>query len=235
MGLPPLGWQRPRLRLLDEELHLDPEIEAQIRVLQAEIQRGRFQRILLRPDFSQFSQSHLSWMLRQPLPAPRPPLVPAGAGPSTPRPAQIGDLGRAVWAVPALRQAVTQLGEEATRDLRRGWSQAGAGERAAIVSTGLLITGGALAGALANDQSRLDLLTFVDGRNIPVPGVDGLSFRLTRRGSSLSGGGVTAPLGVPGLSLRGNFTAGEGDRWLRNAQYDVFLSFDLMQYLRSRR
>jgi hypothetical protein len=235
MGASPFGWQRPRFRLLDEELHLDPEIEAQIRALQAEIEGGRFQRILLRPDFAQFSQSHLSWMLRQPAPAPRPPLVPAGQGPATPRPAQMADLGKAVWAVPALRQAVTQLGEEATRDFRRGWNRAGTGERTAIVTTGLLITGGALAGALANDQSRVDLLTFVDGKNIPVPGVDGLSFRVTRRGSGVSGGGVTAPLGVPGLSLRGNFNAGEGDRWLRGAQYDVFLAFDVMQYLRSRR
>jgi hypothetical protein len=205
-----------------------------MRALQIELGNGRFRRRILQPNFSQFSQSHLDWMLRQPPPAARPPLVPAGAGPSKPKPAELGDLGRAVWAVPALRQAATRLGDNATRDFRRGWGQAGAGERAAIVTTGVLISGGALAGALTNPDSRLSLLTFVDGKNIPVPGVDGLSFRLTRRGSGVSGGGVTAPLGVPGLSARANFNAGEGGRWLRDAQYDVFLSFDVMKYVRSR-
>ena len=234
MGGSGFGFQRSRFRLLEEDLRLDPEIEARIRALQIELGNGGFRRRLLRPNFTQFSQSHLDWMLRQPLPAPQPPLVPAGRGPATPRPAELADLGRAVWAVPALRQAVTQLGDNVTRDFRRGWDQANAGERAAIVTTGLLISGGALAGALSNPDARTELLTFANGRNIPVPGVDGLSFRLRRRGSGVSGGGVTAPLGLPGLSMRANFNAGEGSRWLRDAQYDVFLSFDVMRYLRSR-
>ena len=228
------GWQRPPLRLLDEELHLDPKIEAQIRVLQMQQERERLQRLLLQPEFWRFSQWHLNWMLRQPLPKPSPPVVPRGKGPVTPKPAELGDLAKAVWAVPAIRRGVTQLGDSVTHDFRLGWSRAGAGEKAAIISTGLVLSGGALLGALANPDSRLQLLTFADGKNIPVPGVDGLSFKLKRRDSSISGGGVAFPLGVPGLSGRANFNAGQGSRWLRDAQYDFFLSFDVMEFLRKR-
>lgn len=227
------GWQRPKLRLLDQELKLDPQIEAQIRALQLEINDVR--RKLIQPDFSRFSTSHLDWLLRQPLPKPHPPLVPAGKGPDKPKPGEIGDLGRAIWAVPSVKQAATQLGDSITHDFRRGWGKAGAGEKAAIISTGLLITGGALTGALLHTQSRTDLLTFIDGKKVPVPGVDGLSFKLTRRGSSVSGGGFAAPLFVPGLSVSGNFNAGQGGRWFRDAQYDMMLQFDVMEFIRSRK
>jgi hypothetical protein len=235
MGTPSFGYQRPKLRLMDTELHLDPDIEAQIRVLQMEIASGRVRQLLLKPDFSQFAQSHLNWVLRQPPPTPRKPLVPAGAGPSTPKPAELGDLGKAVWGVPAVKQGVTRLGDSLTRDFRLGWGRAGAGEKAAIISTGVVIAGGSLAGALLNPDSRLQLLTFADGKNIPIPGVDGLSFRLMRRGSGVSGLGVTAPLGLPGLSIKGNFNAGEGTRWIKDSKYDVFLTWDVMEFLRRRR
>jgi hypothetical protein len=220
---------------LDQELKLDPEIEARIRVIQMEIAEGRLRSRLLQPNFSQFTFSHLDWLLRQPPPKPRPPLFKAGAGPAKPKPAELGDLGRAIWAVPAVKQGVTRLGESVTHDFRLGWGKAGAGEKAAIISTGLVITGGALTGALLHTQSRIDLLTFIDGKTVPVPGVDGLSFKLTRRGSYVSGGGITAPLFLPGLSFKGNFNAGEGRRWLRDAQYDMMLQFDVMEFIRSRR
>jgi hypothetical protein len=235
MGSPSFGYQKPRLRLMDTELHLDPAIEAQIRVLQMELESKRLRNLLLKPNFLLFAQSHLDWMLKQPPPKPRPPLFKPGAGPSTPKPAELGDLGKAVWAIPAVRQGVTRLGENLTYDFRLGWGRAGLGEKAAIITTGLVISGGALAGALLNPDSRLQLLTFADGKNVPVPGVDGLSFRIIRRGSGVSGLGVNAPLGLPGLSVRGSFNAGQGRQWIRNSQYDVFLTFDVMEFLRNRK
>jgi hypothetical protein len=233
MGTSGFGWQRPKLKLLDGELTLDPKIEAQIRALQWEIDNGGVHKRLLQPNFAQFTQSHLDWVLRQPLPKPKPPLVPAGKGPATPKPAEFADLGKAIWAVPAFKLAVTRLGDNLTNDFRRGWRQSGAGEKTAIITTGVLIAGGALAGALINPDSRLQLLTFADGKSIPVPGVDGLSFKLARRGSSISGGSVTLPLGVAGLGATGNFQAGEGARWLRNSQYDVMVTLDVMKLARS--
>ena len=228
------GWQRPPLRLLDTELKLDPKIEAQIRALNLEILGGELRRKLLWPDFSMFRHSHLDWLLRQPLPKPRPPLVPAGKGPSTPRPAELGDLGKAIWGVPAVKQAANQLGDAVTHDFRLGWGRASGWEKAGIITTGLLISGGALTGALVHTPSRIELLTFIDGKKIPVPGVDGLSFSLKRRGSGVPGGGATIPLFVPGLGVSGNFNAGEGARWLRGAQYDFMFQFDVAEFIRSR-
>ena len=63
------------------------------------------------------------------------------------------------------------------------------------------------------------------GRDLSVPGVDGLSFKILDRG-----GAVTAPLGVPGLS-------GSARLQLPNSEapsYAATITFDVMEFIKSR-
>ena len=63
------------------------------------------------------------------------------------------------------------------------------------------------------------------GRDLSVPGVDGLSFKILDRG-----GAVTAPLGVPGLS-------GSARLQLPNSEapsYEATITFAAMEFIKSR-
>ena len=63
------------------------------------------------------------------------------------------------------------------------------------------------------------------GRDLSVPGVDGLSFKILDRG-----GAIAAPLGVPGLS-------GAARLQLPNsaaASYAATITFDVMEFIKSR-
>ncbi len=78
-------------------------------------------------------------------------------------------------AVPTVDRALTNLRTQATDRLSSDWRGLSGGGKAALVTSLVTIGGGALAGALANPESRDFLLRQLDGRDLPVPGVEGLS------------------------------------------------------------
>jgi len=229
-------WNRfqrgPRFRLGEPgefQLRLDPSIEAELRRLELEIGTGRFRQLCLSPDWSRFYQSDLDRLLTAPPPSPRPPLVPRGAGPSTPRRAELGDLMAAVWAIPTVQQAANRVSEEASRQLQRGWRGLSLGERTLLISHGALIAGGAVAGVLSNRETRQAAFGLVENRDVSVPGVDGLSFRISRYGA-----GLNSPLPfVPGLSVRGHFSVNDPSTPHR-VDYQGMVNFDVAEFLRSR-
>ncbi|MDJ0656363.1 MAG: hypothetical protein QNJ40_19545 [Xanthomonadales bacterium] len=160
------------------QLRLDPEIEAEIRRLGAAPPSPRLRSLFLNPNWAGFQQSNLDWMLRQP-PAPgAPPAVPRGAGPATPRAANVGDLARAVWNLPAVQGAAGRVLDDVGAAARRGWNTASPGQRALFITHSVVLSGGAIAGILSHDQTRTGVLDFLSGKNIPVPGVDGLTLQL---------------------------------------------------------
>ena len=122
------------------------------------------------------------------IPAPTP-LVPPGAGPETPRAATPGDLLKAVMAVPVLDDAVQRLSTDARDRVSRDWGRLGTGERAIFVSTAVLIGAGALAGVASDPESRRFALDQLNGRVLPVPGIDGFHVEL-----NTAGGGVMVGL-----------------------------------------
>ena len=167
------------------ELRLDPEIQAQI---WASRQVG----LLLAPDTIRTSLFNLDldsivdaptppWLTPSPQTEERP-LVPRGAGPSTPRAASTGDVLRAVTRIPAVDSALTTLRTRATDQLRRDWRRLSTGEKAVVITQTALIGGSALAGALSNQESRDFTLGLIQNRDIPVPGVPGLSFQFNATG-----------------------------------------------------
>jgi hypothetical protein len=178
-------WEEPRESRF--QLHLDPEIEAELALM-----RMRYiQRILnpanVRNSLRGLDPSILGTgippnIFNLPSPPPPAPLVPAGAGPATPRAATTGDILRAVMAIPAVDTALTNLRTQAMQRVRSDWRRLSTGERVLLVSQGVLIGGAALGGALSNEQSRNFLLNQLQGRNLPVPLVPGLSFQFNLTG-----------------------------------------------------
>ncbi len=101
MGDYQLTWPGPRRPSLlgAYHLHLDPQIEAEIRAIEARQNFERLREVWLRPDWWRLDQilpPQPQWLRMRPA-APSPPLVPRGAGPDTPRPGEISDLMKAIW------------------------------------------------------------------------------------------------------------------------------------------
>jgi hypothetical protein len=220
------GWRPRRPSLGDYTLHLDPQIEAEIRALtMGPPTSPALRTLILSPPWHLFDQSHLDRILATPPPAnPAAPLVPRGAGPSTPRPGEVGDVLRALWAVPSIQRAANDAMGRITLDLRRGWNDATPAERGLAIGWGV-VTAATLAPLLGNSDTRMGILRFLEGKDIPVPGVDPLSLRIGPRG----GGATITNFPIRGLSVSGDVQSGEtGPSW--NAR----VMFDVAEYLRRR-
>ena len=170
-------------------LHLDPEIQAQIRAI--EITRNLLDPTALRTAL-------LGIELTTPSTSPNPfaapslptpgPLVPRGAGPETSRSAEAGDFLGGLMAVPAIDTAVTRLQTLALDQVRSDYRRLSTGERIAAITAGVLIGGAALAGVGSSPEARRLALDQLNGRVIPVPGLSGLSVELnTQRGGVMVG------------------------------------------------
>jgi hypothetical protein len=172
-----------------EQLHIDPEIEAQANAYRA---RMELERILHPPDvLGALRQLPLTleppsdpYMLRTP-PTQDEPLVPRGAGPETPREGTGGDVAGAVAAVPAVQRALTRLQTRALSQVRRDWDRLSTGDRVVLITTSALIAGGALAGIASDPGARSFMLDQLNGRELGVPGVDGLSVTFNTRPDNL--------------------------------------------------
>ncbi len=174
------GLGGPTLRL-----QLDPAIEAQIqasRYLDAALAPERIRNGLLQLDLSLvLAAPRPAWLTAPTLPAPAP-VVPRGEGPSTPRAASPGDVLRAVTRIPAVDSALTTLRTSASDRVRRDWSLLSTGERALVITQTAVIGGGALAAVLSSPEGRGFALELVQNRDLPVPGVPGLTFQFNLTG-----------------------------------------------------
>jgi hypothetical protein len=85
-------------------------------------------------------------------------------------------------AIPAVDTALTTLRTEAMQRARSDWRRLSTGERVLLVSQGVLVGGAALTAVLSNEESRNFVLNQLQGRNLPVPLVPGLSFQFNITG-----------------------------------------------------
>jgi hypothetical protein len=226
------GRRRPSLLGDDMRLTLDPDIEAQMRAIQA--MQTALTPAALRPNLLQLPAS----VTQQPAAAPGPlqgpappqpqPLVPRGGGPAEPRAASPGDLVGAIMAVPAIDSAITNLQTQAVDRVRRDWRDLGTGGQATVITSLAVIGGGALAGVMSDAESRNFALGQLNGRVIPVPGVGGLGVELNTEGSNVMvglhldigrylpeslgfGAGSAEPIGAPPISRQVADNATEED------------------------
>ncbi|HTK38715.1 MAG TPA: hypothetical protein VL325_09505 [Pyrinomonadaceae bacterium] len=228
---------KPRIHLLDQQLTLDPDIVAMIREIEAQaavnrilfdMQRPNWN--LLLPDFQSIVSRPTSNIFSLPTPSPAPSIwsSPQGAGPATPRAGELSDVTGAIYQLPAVQRLVGQAHDEGMRQLRvlrSEWDNGSTAQRVTMVTMATVFAGALITPIVANQQTRDMAFGLIKGRDIPVPGIDGLSFKILDNGA-----GVTTPLGIPGLSASARLQ-------LPNSaapNYEATINFDIMAFLRSR-
>ena len=232
MGNDEFGYRPPRIRLLDEELHLDPDIVRMIQEIEGRMAARQLITQWLRPNWQLLAPTWQS-MLTQPNLFPATPQRPStpqyvpGAGPATPRAGELSDITHAVYQLPAVQRLVSQAHDEGLRQLRllrTEWDSSTPADRAVAITMTTLVVGSSITIIVANQQTRQMAFDLIKGRDIPIPGVDGLSFQILERGGS-----VTTPLGVPGLSGSARLQVPASGR----PDCEFTVKFDVMEFLRS--
>jgi hypothetical protein len=82
----------------------------------------------------------------------------------------------------AIDAALTTLQSRAADQAAHDWRELSTGGRVALISQTALIGGGALAGVLSDPEARTFTLGLLQNRDIPVPGVPGLTFQFILTG-----------------------------------------------------
>lgn len=238
MGDFELGYRPRPIRLLDQQLTLDPEIVGMMANIEARMATNTILQDMLRPDwrlvlpsFESFINTPPANVFSTPTPS-QPPSIwsaPRGNGPATPRAGELSDVTGAVYKLPVVQGLVRQAHDEGLRQLRvlrSEWDNASTGNRVVMVTMSGIVVGGLVTTIVANQPTRDLAFGLIKDKDIPVPGIDGLSFKLLDRG-----GAFTAPLGVPGL------TGGARLQFPNSAapNYEVNINFDVMEFIRSRR
>jgi hypothetical protein len=176
-------------------LHLDPEIEAQIRAINAmnamiapePVKAGLLDLTLPAAPFTPGPPRAST----PPVPSPpaRAPATPTGPAPGTglmgPRAGTGGDVWKAILAEPSLGPAITALGDQAAAKAKAQWDQLSTGGAAAVVTGSIVVGGGAIAGVLANPDARQWITSTLNDKIIPVPKVPGLGVQLNLSGENV--------------------------------------------------
>ena len=88
--------------------------------------------------------------------------------------------------IPAVDSARTRLLTEASDQARHAWRDLPTGGKVVLLTQTALIGGGALAGILSNPEARQFAFRQLQGTNIPMPGIPGLTFQLNLAGPERS-------------------------------------------------
>ena len=176
-------------------LHLDPEIEAQLRAINAmntmigpePVRAGLLDLTL--PGLPAQPAGPAAGPGPTPTPPAPAPAVATGAAPGTglmgPRTGTGGDIWKAVLAEPSLGPAITALGDQAAARARSQWNQLSTGGAVAVVTGSVVVAGGAVAGVLANRDARQWITATLNDKIIPVPKVPGLGVQLNLSGNTV--------------------------------------------------
>lgn len=187
---PPDPTSRYRLGM-DTHLQLDPQVQAMaIQYVQQQLNLATVRPALSQIDLG-ISPTQGSGSPNTPNPfatptlPPAAPLVPAGAGPATPRTATAGDLLQAIMAVPAIDGAITSLQTQAGDRIQQDWRRLSTGGQIGVISTTALIAGGALVGVISDPSTRRFALDQLNGKTLPVPGLNWLRLEINTGGDNL--------------------------------------------------
>lgn len=227
------GYRPTHVKLFDGKLTLDPEIVEMMGEIEAQMNARRIIAEMMNPNWHLSLPTFQSMLLSPPnifaTPLPNPGMpIPRGAGPALPRAGELSDIASAVYKIPAVQGLLARAHDEGlsqVRLLRREWDTASNPNRVAMISMATVFTGALIAPIIANQQTRDMAFGLIKGRDIPVPGISGLSFQILD-----SGGALNAPLGIPGLS-------GKARLQLPNSaapSYEATITFDVMEFVRSR-
>jgi hypothetical protein len=169
--------------LLDERLELDPELE----LMMARLALAR----MLDPDRLAASVLSLPYLdrpayLTAPTLPPTAPLVPRGKGPDKARAGKPGDVLSGIVKIPSVKNALDRLKDDAAGRAVRDWSSLSLGGKSLLVTSGVVIGGGAIAAIASDPDARGAVLGLLDGRVLPVPYTQGsLGLELNTQGDNL--------------------------------------------------
>lgn len=195
-----VGWWAPSNAESPYRLHLSPEFEAQLRAMRElvgpqQVSAGLNQLILPSVPSGLLPLGPVGPAApAPPVPAPPAPQQPstgtaAGPAPGTeltgPRPGTVGDIWQAIKADPGIGPAVLELGDRAAARARQDWQALSGGGQVALVSTALVIGGGAVAGVLSSPEARSWVATNLSGKVLPVPIVPGLGIQLNLKADNV--------------------------------------------------
>jgi hypothetical protein len=218
------GFNTPRPRLLsdDYKLRLDPRLTLGMRTSETREQFKNLYSLWLRPDWSQLQQilhrQPPEWwklQLAQAYTSAPPASSPPVQGPETPKAAEISDLVSAIWALPMVQQAANRVGDDTTLSLRRGSTA----EHAAVIG-GAVVHLATLTPLLIEQRYRKQAFDFIQGKEIPVPGVRGGSITVLRGGVSAK----TDTFVLEGATIGGSYQRGNAttrDSW------NIMLTIDI--------
>lgn len=199
------GYRPTHIRLLDQKLTLDPQIQATLAEINARmaardwLDKVMNPRWVLSEDFFRGLSIAPPNPLTMKLPKPGGPAWTPGAGPATPRPGEMSDLTGALYQLPIVQELAKRAQEQAMRDLKgleRDWNAASGWGKFGMITMGAVVGGGMVAPILANKPTRLIAFDLIKDKDIPVPLLPGYSFRIME-----SGGGVKLPLGNKAVVL----------------------------------
>lgn len=228
------GYRPTHVKLFDGKLTLDPEVFKMMGEIEAQMNARRIISEMMQPNWN-LSLPTFQSMLSSPTPnlfaTPAPPTgipVPYPSAPAVPRAGELSDIASAVYKLPAVQGLLTRAHDEGmnqVRLLRRDWDTASTTNRVIMVSMATVFAGALITPVIANQQTRDLAFGFIKGRDIPIPGIDGLSFQILDRGGSL-----TTPLGIPGLSGKARLQFPNSAA----ASYEATINFDVMEFIQSR-
>jgi hypothetical protein len=220
-----------RFRLLEDNQLEAPDVLSHLRWMRQQLSRPPVLNRWLQPSWDSI-ESDLQRMLREGGPDAAPPAIPRtepGDGPDTPREGSTSDVVDAVWQLEVVQMQVRSLHGEARRQLgvlEREWESSSHTQRAIMLTMGGLVGASMITPLLAHDQSRAFVLGLLHDVPLPVPGIEGMTFRLRREGAR-----VDANLGLPGL--RGMGQVDRSDRPGQTVDYRFMITLDVMALLRA--
>lgn len=131
----------------------------------------------------------------KPSPTPQPQAGTPQGGPvnpfeeQRPRPGSPGDIAKAVAQTEVGKRLIEQAKEQAKKDL----GKLSTGGKVVLGTVGGSIAAGVIAGIASDPGTRKSALDFIDGKEIPVPGLEGIAVVPHTKGGAI-GGGVTFDL-----------------------------------------
>lgn len=233
--LPPGGFNR--YRLFDNKLTLDPDLMAGFSETLARMKTQMAMDAFLRPNWQLFTPDLMSFLKLPPpnlLTLPTPPALPAykpGEGPDVAHGADVSDLLDAVSKTSPFQNLSKLAYAEGMRQLfvfEKEWKKSDTYSKIAMVSMGGVVAAGIIGPILYAKPTREMALGLLNGRDIPVPKLDGFKFKLLVPDDKTGkgwGGGATVPL-PRGGSVSGSAQGGSGP-----FDVNVMITWDLKQVL----
>ena len=237
-----IGYRPPRKNPFDGKLGFDPAVTARTKEMSRRLAAGKlvqgvtaprwrlmkptFQSMLTQPSPGAFRGSSPSVFpaLTEPVPV-KAPWTPDGDAPHA---GDLSDVAAAIFALPAVQELARKAAEKGLDDMDaawRDWLEAPPLKKTGTVALATLVLGGAIYPIISNQKRRDIAFGLIKDQEIPVPGVEGMTFTILDHG-----GGLSAPLGVPGLS-------GGGELEFENSKvtsYKVTIKFDLGEFHKAR-